>query len=82
MLLAPPCPADAETKVATPAGLQALVDAAVAPVPAGRSFVRPSGTEDVVRVYAEAHTQEAADALAAAVAKLVHAHAGGVGPEP
>jgi len=24
----------------------------------GRSFVRPSGTEDVVRVYAEAATKE------------------------
>jgi phosphoacetylglucosamine mutase len=29
-----------------------------------RSFVRPSGTEDVVRVYAEAATQDEADALA------------------
>ena len=68
--------------MATPAGLQALIDVAVAPVPSGRSFVRPSGTEDVVRVYAEAATQAEADALAAAVCKLVHAHAGGVGPEP
>jgi phosphoacetylglucosamine mutase len=49
---------------------------------AGRSFVRPSGTEDVVRVYAEAATQEAADALAAAVVALVHARCGGVGPAP
>ena len=37
----------------------------------GRSFVRPSGTEDVVRVYAEASTQEEADGLANSVAKLV-----------
>jgi phosphoacetylglucosamine mutase len=37
----------------------------------GRCFVRPSGTEDVVRVYAEASTQEAADTLANSVAKLV-----------
>jgi phosphoacetylglucosamine mutase len=73
---------DAETRVAAPAGLQALIDAAVAGVPQGRSFVRPSGTEDVVRVYAEADSQEAADALAVAVARLVHAHAGGVGPMP
>lgn len=29
-----------------------------------RSFVRPSGTEDVVRVYAEAATQDEADQLA------------------
>lgn len=73
---------DAETKVAEPRGLQAAIDAAVAGVPHGRSFVRPSGTEDVVRVYAEAGSQEAADALAAAVARLVHAKAGGVGPAP
>ncbi|KAH9769853.1 phosphoacetylglucosamine mutase [Citrus sinensis] len=39
--------------------------------PNGRSFIRPSGTEDVVRVYAEASTQEAADKLANSVAELV-----------
>jgi phosphoacetylglucosamine mutase len=48
----------------------------------GRSFVRPSGTEDVVRVYAEAATQEQADELALVVARHVHRVAGGVGPEP
>ena len=37
----------------------------------GRSFVRPSGTEDVVRVYAEAETKEEADKLAQAVADIV-----------
>ncbi|KAL4450013.1 hypothetical protein ABPG77_010682 [Micractinium sp. CCAP 211/92] len=73
---------DAETRVAEPRGLQAAIDAAVAGVPAGRSFVRPSGTEDVVRVYAEAESQQAADDLAATVARLVHAQAGGVGPAP
>lgn len=73
---------EAETQVAEPKGLQAAVDAAVAAVPSGRSFVRPSGTEDVVRVYAEAESQEAADELATAVARLVHAQAGGVGPAP
>ena len=49
---------------------------------AGRAFVRPSGTEDVVRVYAEAATQPAADDLAVAVARHVHARAAGVGPPP
>jgi phosphoacetylglucosamine mutase len=38
----------------------------------GRAFVRPSGTEDVVRIYAEAVTQERADALATAAAEIVH----------
>lgn len=37
----------------------------------GRCFIRPSGTEDVIRVYAEASTQEAADDLAKSVAKVV-----------
>ncbi|GAA5938278.1 phosphoacetylglucosamine mutase PCM1 [Sporobolomyces koalae] len=52
---------DAERKVVTPEGLQAQVDEAVAKVELGRSFVRPSGTEDCVRVYAEAATREKAD---------------------
>lgn len=73
---------DAERRVAAPAALQEAIDKAVAGVPSGRSFVRPSGTEDVVRVYAEAETQELTDALANDVAKLVHKLAGGVGPEP
>lgn len=72
----------AETRVAAPQGLQPLIDAAVAGVPSGRAFVRPSGTEDVVRVYAEAETRGAADALAASVAALVHEHAGGIGERP
>ena len=50
--------------------------------PSGRAFVRPSGTEDVVRVYAEASSQEAADQLALHVARQVHKVAGGVGERP
>lgn len=52
---------DAERKLETPAGLQARVDAIVAKYPSGRSFVRPSGTEDCVRVYAEGATRSGAD---------------------
>jgi len=48
----------------------------------GRSFVRPSGTEDVVRVYAEAGTQTSADALAREVAVQVFRLGGGIGEEP
>ena len=44
--------------------------------------MRPSGTEDVVRVYAEARTQAAADELAAQVARAVHDCAAGVGARP
>ncbi|GAA5820750.1 hypothetical protein JCM3770_005954, partial [Rhodotorula araucariae] len=52
---------DAERRLDRPEGVQALIDAAVAEVAAGRSFVRPSGTEDCVRVYAEAATRASAD---------------------
>lgn len=52
---------DAERKVEKPEGLQAKIDEAVKDVVGGRSFVRPSGTEDCVRVYAEAATRETAD---------------------
>ena len=50
--------------------------------PQGRCFVRPSGTEDVVRVYAEAETQAQADELALLTAQAAHEHAGGKGPKP
>ncbi len=63
--------ADFERKCVTPAGLQEAIDAAVKDVPSGRSFVRPSGTEDIVRVFAEAETQEQADELCKTVQKLV-----------
>ena len=44
---------------------------------------RPSGTEDVVRVYAEAATQAEADQLAYEVGLHIHELAGGVGkPTP
>ncbi|KAI9089292.1 hypothetical protein K1719_029571 [Acacia pycnantha] len=63
--------ANAETVVVRPPGLQEAINAETAKHSQGRCFVRPSGTEDVVRVYAEASTQEAADSLANSVAKLV-----------
>ena len=77
--------ADAERRAVRPEGMQAAIDAAVAACgedSAARAFARPSGTEDVVRVYAEGRTRDIADALAREVAKIVHAHAGGLGDEP
>jgi phosphoacetylglucosamine mutase len=75
--------ADAERQCVTPAGLQAAIDACVAGAGVGaRAFVRPSGTEDVVRVYAEAATQSGADELAAAVGRALYDAAGGRGPRP
>lgn len=47
--------------------MQKAVDGLVGAVSKGRAFVRPSETEDVVRVYAEAETQAMADDLCAAV---------------
>lgn len=52
---------DAERRLVKPAGLQKEIEALCGAVEGGRSFVRPSGTEDCVRVYAEATTREAAD---------------------
>jgi len=62
---------DAETKVSQPSSLQELIDKETANYTHGRCFVRPSGTEDVVRVYAEASTQMEADSLARSVAQHV-----------
>ncbi|XP_038219448.1 phosphoacetylglucosamine mutase [Zerene cesonia] len=73
---------DAERKCVSPEGLQERIDELCGAYASGRSFARPSGTEDVVRVYAEAETQEAADKLAAEVAQAVFDLAGGVGDRP
>lgn len=64
--------ANAETVVVKPDGIQEAISAETAKYPKGRCFIRPSGTEDVVRVYAEAVTQEAADSLAHFVAGLIN----------
>ena len=53
-----------ETFMVEPAALQRDIDAAVQCVRDGRCFVRPSGTEDVVRIYAEATTSLEAQRLA------------------
>ncbi|KAI8968495.1 hypothetical protein BDF20DRAFT_896702 [Mycotypha africana] len=73
---------NAERQLVEPAGLQAEIDALVAKYSNGRSFVRASGTEDAVRVYAEAATRAETDDLAFKVAQLVYDRAGGVGARP
>ena len=85
---------DSETKATAPSNLQPALDAAMAASDAAlrkggdqeqapsRCFVRPSGTENAVRVYAEASTQDAADALASEAAALLHRLCGGVGDPP
>ncbi|KAL5791474.1 hypothetical protein ACOSP7_000068 [Xanthoceras sorbifolium] len=69
--------ANAETVVVRPPSLQEAINAEIAKYTRGRSFIRPSGTEDVIRVYAEASTQEEVDNLANSVAELVDQFLGG-----
>ena len=61
-----------ETRCNSPLNLQRALDDAVATLPGSRAFVRPSGTENVVRIYAEATTTQDADWLATKAARLVH----------
>ncbi|KAF2107892.1 N-acetylglucosamine-phosphate mutase [Lophiotrema nucula] len=64
---------DAERKLVKPDGIQKQIDEEVKKVRQGRSFARASGTEDAVRVYAEAATRGEADDLARKVAEIVKA---------
>ncbi|THH11214.1 hypothetical protein EW145_g799 [Phellinidium pouzarii] len=68
---------DAERRLVSPPGLQQKLDELIRKYDGGRSFVRPSGTEDVVRVYAEAILRPQADELAFKVAGLVYDSTGG-----
>lgn len=71
---------DAERRLTSPPGLQAKIDEVVGKYKDARSFVRPSGTEDCVRVYAETAIAGELDSLAKAVVKLVQDFAGPVQP--
>ncbi|KAJ3411135.1 Phosphoacetylglucosamine Mutase [Chytridiales sp. JEL 0842] len=75
-------PIKADTELQAPAGLQGKINAQVAKFKNGRCFVRPSGTEDIVRVYAEADTRVNADELANIVCGIVFDSYGGVGERP
>jgi phosphoacetylglucosamine mutase len=52
-----------EMRVEDPSDLQVALDTAMHRLSQGRAFVRPSGTEDCVRIYAEATSQEDANKL-------------------
>lgn len=54
---------DAERVLTHPRGLQARLEDYIHRYEGGRAFVRPSGTEDVVRVYAEASLRSQADGV-------------------
>lgn len=65
---------DAERKLTSPPELQPKIDSLVQKFSQGRSFVRASGTENVVRVYAEANSRVQADELALKVSHLLEAY--------
>jgi phosphoacetylglucosamine mutase len=70
-----------DTICLAPTGVQDELNSAMAEF-GGRCFVRPSGTEDVVRVYAEAPTTEACHKLSAKAELIVYELCGGVGDPP
>jgi len=71
-----------ETRAISPDTLQPALDEAMEKFMGSRCFVRPSGTENVVRVYAEATTTKDADALATKAAQLIHSLCKGIGKPP
>jgi phosphoacetylglucosamine mutase len=81
---------DNETAAVSPTSLQTALQSAMDMLasqetssgPKPRCFVRPSGTEDAVRVYAEANSQRGADSLASEAMMLVYKLCGGVGKPP
>lgn len=56
-----------ETYLIAPAALQAVINQAANKVTNGRCFVRPSGTEDVVRIYVEAASEDEVEQVLAEV---------------
>ncbi|WUR03825.1 phosphoacetlyglucosamine mutase [Vairimorpha necatrix] len=70
-----------QNKVITPGNLQEKINEEVEKSQ-GRGFVRPSGTEDLVRVYAECANQKDADILALKIAQHVYDICDGIGKHP
>lgn len=62
---------DSERRVSEPKELQLAIDSIMARFPGSRSFVRPSGTEDIVRIYAEAPDAAQTDEVADGVRQVV-----------
>jgi phosphoacetylglucosamine mutase len=51
-------PCEDEQKLVKPLEVQEFIDKVCGKYELGRAFVRPSGTEDILRLYAEAKTYE------------------------
>lgn len=69
--IAPSSRLDAERRLESPKGAQDEIDKFCQMYVKGRAFARASGTEDAVRVYAEAHSKTEAEKLAQQVAEVV-----------
>jgi len=54
--------------------MQDKIDELVAAAPESKAFVRPSGTEDVVRIYAEAKTVEEMNKMGEAMLEYITAN--------
>lgn len=65
-----------EMRAEEPIAMQNDLDGYMKQVTNGRCFVRPSGTEDVVRVYAEAATEDEAKWLADKATEAITTHVG------
>nr|CAD2144271.1 unnamed protein product [Meloidogyne enterolobii] len=66
-------PEDNETKLLQPIGIQNKIDECVSKFLNARAFIRPSGTEQIVRIYSEANSLEEAKQLANELEKIVKA---------
>lgn len=53
-----------ESRLESPITLQQFIDSVTDKYPGSRAFVRPSGTEDVLRLYVEAKTLTDVDMIA------------------
>ena len=62
---------DDESRLLEPIALQQDIDQAISEVQSGKAFVRPSGTEDILRLYAEASTEEQVDQLGSKILKII-----------
>lgn len=62
---------ESETECIAPPKLQAKIDQVVSEVEKSRAFVRPSGTEEVVRIFVESPIQSDADSIAKKLAEIV-----------
>ena len=63
---------DDESRLTEPSELQDEIDKAVASVTDGKAFVRPSGTEDILRLYAEAKTVEEVQILGDTILDIIN----------